>query len=205
MEKANVIQFPKAQSLRKRLQERGQEQKAVLVLSIASVLLTTVFLNQWLVAHTSTETNMSSERQIASLDPATSARDIKWEHELAKKLSSDEFVQVVGLAEKPTSRDELVFGFLEGKYGMKLDQGHVQALEFIDAQAGEQPLPIANKIKFLLNYPEAFGLNYSEVSLTEKTADNQSYSLINANKNIVGYAHFALDDKGRVLSVKISQ
>ena len=200
-----MIQFPKAQSLRKILQERGQEQKAVLVLSIASVLMTTVFLNQWLVAHTDTSATMSSERQIASLDPATSARDIKWEHELAKKLSSDEFAQVVGLAEKPTSRDELVFGFLEGKYGMRLDQGHVEALEFIDAQAGEQPLSISNKRKFLLNYTEAFGLSYSEVSQTENTTDNQSYSLINANKSIVGYAHFALDDKGRVLSVKITR
>jgi hypothetical protein len=205
MENAKVIEFPKAQSVRKRLQDKGQEQKAGLVLSIASVLVTAVFLNQWLVSSTKHETTMSSERQIASLDPATSARDIKWEHELAKKLSTEEFAQVVGLAEKPTSRDELVFGFLEGKYGMKMDQGHVQSLEFIDAQAGEQPLDISNKRKFLLNYPDAFGLSYNEVSLTENKADNQSFSLINADKKIVGYAHFALDDKGRVLSVKITQ
>lgn len=205
MENAKVIEFPKAKSLRKRLQDKAQEQKAVLVLSIASVLLMTVFVNQWLVDSSDSALGARGNRQVASFEPAVFARDVKWEHEIAKKLSSEKSSLIASLAEKPTLRDDLIFGYLEGKYGMKLAQGRIETLEFIDAQAGENPMKIGNKADFLKKYAEAFGRGYVEVSSASTTDSEQIYNLIDSSKTIVGQAHFAIDTEGRVQSVRFTQ
>jgi hypothetical protein len=180
-----------------------QEQRSVLVLSIASVVIMAVFLNQSLVNHREQEFASQGTRGVASFNPTD--RDFQWEHELAQKLSTDTSARALALAEKPSLRDELVFAFLEGKYGMKLNKGRIESLEFIDAQAGEKPLAIDNKKSFLSKFSEAFGLQFSEVNLKEDKASEQVYSLIDSKRTIVGEAHFQLDDAGRVLALKISQ
>lgn len=200
---AKVIEFPKEQSRRKRIQNRVQEQKAVLMLSIASVLVMTVFLNQWLTQAPSD--NLSNgNRNIASFEHATFAKDVKWEQQLAKKLSRD-LKAPARLAETPTLRDDLIFGFLEGKYGMKLADGQIQSLEFISAQAGEQPLTIADKAQFLKDYAEAFGLKYTAVSLKDETDGGSVYNLIDSSKQIVATAHFTADHEGRVISLSVQK
>lgn len=204
MENAKVIQFPKEQSLRKRLQDKAREQKAVLLLSIASVLLMTVFVNQWLVDNTDHSLSISGSRRVASFEPAVFARDVKWEHELAKRLNG-EATFAANLAERPTVRDDLIFGYLEGKYGMKISKGHIEKLEFIDAQAGEVPMAIADKAQFLKKYSAAFGLEYVEVAPSQGSATEQVYSLIDSGKSIVGQAHFGLDEQGRVHSLNFTQ
>lgn len=201
MRDAKVIQFPKEQSTRKRMQNKVQEQKAILMLSIASVLVMTVFLNQWLVQGPASSLSHDANRNVASFEPATFAKDVKWEHHLAKELSK---TKVIGqLAESPTLRDELIFGFLEGKYGMKLESGRIESLEFIDAQAGEQPLQISDKAEFLAKYAEAFGFTYSDVS--PKAGTENAYNLIDSDKRIVATAQFVLDDEGRVSAINIQR
>jgi hypothetical protein len=206
MGNAKVIQFPKEKSTRKRLQDRVQEQKSALVVSLASVVLVAVFVNQWVVSKAEENGGLQGNRGLASYAPANSMKEVKWEHELAKQLSVDESSAAASaLAEKPTLRDELIFGYLEGKYGMKVLQGRIRSLEFIDAQAGEQPLSISNKASFLNNFAAAFGVEFQEVSLKSNTEQEQVYNLIAADKTIVGEAHFALDESGRVLAVTIDQ
>nr|BFD58979.1 hypothetical protein CKG001_10860 [Bdellovibrio sp. CKG001]BFD67738.1 hypothetical protein HAGR004_27600 [Bdellovibrio sp. HAGR004] len=201
MRNANVIEFPKAQSVRKRLQDKAQEQKAVLVLSIASVLIMTVFLNQWLVRSPDQGVATAGNRGVASFAPSTFAKDVKWEHDLAKRMAREKSTVAASLAEAPTLRDELVFGFLEGKYGMKTVEGRIESLEFIDAQAGEQPMQIQDKAEFLKKYSEAFGVQFAEVSLAQNSAGEQVYSLIDSSKEIVGKAQFVTDDQGRVQAI----
>ena len=204
MGNAKVIEFPKSQSFRKRMQNRIQEQRSILVLSIASVGIMAVFLNQSLVNKAGEQEFASTgTRGVASFNPTD--RDFQWEHDLAQKLSTDTSSRALALAEKPSLRDELVFAFLEGKYGMKLSQGRVESLEFIDAQAGEKPLAIDNKKSFLNKFAEVFGLRFNEVSLKSETSGEQVYSLIDSSRTIVGEAHFQLDDAGRVLALKITQ
>lgn len=205
MRNANVIEFPKAQSLRKRMQDKAQEQKAVLVLSIASVLLMTVFLNQWLVRGPEQSLATGGNRGVASFEPSSFAKDVKWEHDLAKRMASEKALMASSLAESPTLRDDLVFGFLEGKYGMKLSQGRIESLEFIDAQAGEQPLKIEDKAAFLKKYSEAFGVHFAEVSFASQAEGaEQVFNLIDSSKEIVGKAHFKVDDQGRVQSISFN-
>ncbi|WP_413557893.1 hypothetical protein [Bdellovibrio sp. HCB209] len=206
MGNAKVIEFPKERSFRKRFQDKVQEQKAVLVLSIASVALMTVFVNQWLVENSDSALGARGNRGIASFEPGVFARDVKWEHEIAKKLSAEKTGLVASLAEKPTLRDDLIFGYLEGKYGMKLSEGRILSLEFIDAQAGEKAMAIGNKANFLKKYADAFGIKYSEVTLAQSSdPSEQVYSLIDDSKTIVGQAHFAIDAEGRIHSLKFTQ
>ncbi|KHD89338.1 MAG: hypothetical protein OM95_04220 [Bdellovibrio sp. ArHS] len=204
MRNASVIEFPKAQSVRKRLQDKAQEQKAVLVLSIASVLIMSVFLNQWLVQGPETLTT-NGNRGVASVEAAALAKDVKWEQDLAKKLASDKNALSANLAVAPTLRDELIFGYLEGRYGMKLAQGRIESLEFIDAQAGDQPMAIADKAEFLTKYADAFGVHFDEVSLAQSSAEGPVYSLISGTKEIVGRAHFVTDEQGRVSAINFTQ
>lgn len=204
MRNAKVIQFPKEQSTRKRMQNKMQEQKAVLMLSIASVLVVTVFLNQY-ISQGPVSVGGDANRNVASFEPATFAKDVKWEHHLAKELSSD-LKTTAQLAETPTVRDELIFGFLEGKYGMKLASGRIQSLEFIDAQAGEQPLAIDDKASFLNKFADAFGLKFTSVSPKASAVEGeQVYNLIDSDKRIVATAHFVSDEQGRVSAINIQQ
>ncbi|UXR65049.1 hypothetical protein EZJ49_02140 [Bdellovibrio bacteriovorus] len=204
MRNANVIEFPKAQSVRKRLQDKAQEQKAVLVLSIASVLIMTVFLNQWLVRGPDQGAAAAGNRGVASFEPSSFAKDVKWEHDLAKRMAREKSTVAASLAEAPTLRDELVFGFLEGKYGMKTVEGRIESLEFIDAQAGEQPMQITDKAEFLKKYSDAFGVQFAEVSLAQNSTGEQVYSLIDSSKEIVGKAQFVTDDQGRVQAINFA-
>lgn len=199
----NVIEFPKAQTMKKSVQSKVQEQKSMLILSIASVLILAVFMNQWLV--TSPQAlETSGNRQLASFGPAAFAKDVQWEHDLARKMASDQSSIQSSLAEAPTLRDELIFGFLEGKYGMKLSEGKITSLEFIDAQAGEQPMEISDKSSFLNKYSQAFGLSYSQVALSS-AHDEMVYSLIDDAKQIVATAHFTMDDQGRVAAIHFNK
>lgn len=198
METSKVLEFPKEHSMKVRLQNKTQERKAVAALSIASVLIMTVFLNQWVTSGPDALATDGS-RTIASYAPAAVVKDIQWEHSLAKSLVSQEVRAQI--AESPTLRDDLVFGYLEGKYGVKMAQGKIEALEFIDAQAGEQPLAIENKAEFLKRYARAFGYQFTEVS---KTNDNQTFHLIGTGNEIIGQAKFKVDDQGRVESLQFN-
>lgn len=198
----NVIEFPKKNSLRARFQQKAQDQKAILSLSIASVLGVSLFFNQWLISGHSV--SPTGSRQIASYEGAQYAQDVKWEHELAQKLSQRDLEDPAQLADRPTLRDNLIFGYLQGKYGVKLKDGQVEMIEFIDAQAGDQPMSIEKKAEFLLNYKSALGMNFDQVSLRERGEHGDVYSLV-SNKNIVASAQFTTDDQGRVLSVKIAR
>lgn len=199
----NVIQFPQKQSLKKRMQDKVQDQKAVLSLSIASVLVMSLFLNQWLIG--GRDENGGATREIASFNGAAQnvKQDIQWEHELAKKLSEKDLEDPSKLADKPTLRDDLIFGYLQGKYGMKVADNKIQSLEFIDAQNGEQPMVIDKKVEFLMSYQEAMGFKFDQVSLNHKEQGEEVYTLLD-HKNIVASASFKLDDQGRVTSVHIN-
>lgn len=200
--KDNVIQFPKEQVRRITLRQKHMQSRAWLALSILSVLMLTVFMNQFMIRPEIVVIPESAGRGIASIDGANIARDIRWEHDLAQSLSQAQG-KPAHLAVKPTLRDELIFGYLEGKYGMKIADGRIESLEFIDAQAGDQPLVVRDRALFLNRYKSAFGLDYAQISQTESTASSESYNLVAEDKTIVGKAQFQLDGDGRLVSLKI--
>lgn len=201
-----VLEFPKAKSVRKRLLDKGQDQKAVLGLSIVSVLVMTVFLNEWIVkSQSKVDAFTAGNRGIASFDDRDSVEGIKWEHELAQKLAQEKDAAKSLLAVKPTLRDELVFGFLEGKYKTHIVNSKIQGFDFTDNQGGDQPLIIKEKGEFLKIFKSVFSVDYSKVQLESRQGNTEVYKLISSGNKNLGQAHFQLDEEGRVLSLKISQ
>jgi hypothetical protein len=180
-------------------------QKAVLGLSIVSVLVITVFLNEWIVkSQSGTDAGAGSNRGIASFEEMSSIESIQWEHELAQKLAQEKDEAKSLLAAKPTLKDELVFGFLEGKYRTRLNNNKIQSFEFTEAQTNsEQPLVIREKAEFLKIFKSVFSVNYVKVQLDRKEAKQEVYMLLSATNKALGQAHFELDDQGRVLALKI--
>jgi len=201
-----ILEFPKSQSVRKRLMDRTQDQKAVLGLSIISVLVMTVFLNEWIVkSQNKIDSVTGANRGIASFEEHSSVESIQWEHDLAQKLAEEKDAAKSLLAAKPTLKDELVFGFLEGKYKTHLANNKIQSFEFSEAQAGEQPLIIKEKGEFLKIFKSVFAIDYSKVQLDHKDGNQEFYKLIGSGNQNIGLAQFDLDEQGRVLSLKITQ
>lgn len=200
-----VLEFPKSQSLRKRLMDRGQDQKAVLGLSIVSVLVMTVFLNEWIAKSQSGVDTMTGNRQLASFQDQSSVEEVQWEHELAQKLAEDNNTAKSLLGEKPTLKDELVFGFLEGKYKTVVTKSKIEGFEFTNAKAGEEPLVIKEKEEFLKIFKSVFAISFAKVKLDRREAGSVYYNLLSAANKPLGRAHFRLDDEGRVLGLKVTQ
>lgn len=199
-----VIQFPEKQSLRKRLMDRSQDRKATLGLSIASVLVLTVFFNEWMIQQrTAGLQNAGSVRGVASLDPAVLAKDIKWEHDLAGRLAAAELDQRAQLATKPSLRDELVFGYLQGKYGVRTVQGRIFEIEFLNAQAGDQPLLIEDRAEFLKNYSDILGKSFAKASLKQQADGVEVYTLTDVAQTIVGHVEVKLDHEGRMTHLSV--
>jgi hypothetical protein len=205
-----VLEFPKSQSFRKRLLDRGHDQKAVLGLSIISVLVVTVFLNEWIVKSQNTGNSfVEGNRAIANFEGRNSADGIKWEHELAEKLGQEKGTTKAPFAGifavKPTLKDELLFGFLEGKYKTHLVDSKIESFDFSDFQAGDQPLVIKEKAEFLKIFKSVFTVGYAKVQLESQQGSHEVYKLLSGSNKDLGQAHFQLDEQGRVLSLKITQ
>ena len=194
----NVIQFPKDHSIRARLRERAGHQKAVLALSILSILMLSVLSNQMI-------TNPSQEaagRGIASVGPLSSGSDVKWEHQLARELSQQRGL-AAHLAVKPSLRDELIYGALEGRYAMRLDGDRVSSVEFIRNENSEEPLMVKDRGQLLTRYRAAFSVPFQEVSLVETQNSEEVWNLIGADKTIVGTARVHLDESGHLTSLTV--
>lgn len=196
----NVIQFPKEPSNRIHLRERQSNQKAMLALSILSVLMMSVFLNQWL---TRPQDAMTQGRGIASFSPMNSMVDIKWEHEMARQLGQSGDLTTSKLAERPSLQDELIFGSLEGRYGMKVSDGRIQSIDYIGT---DKPLIIPDRGFFLRRYRNAFATAFADVGPAVSTEQGQEvWNLLGDDQTIVGHALFRLDGEGRLTSLTISR
>lgn len=109
------------------------------------------------------------------------------------------------MAVKPTLKDELVFGFLEGKYKTRLVNAKIEGFDFSENQAGDQPLVIKEKAEFLKIFKSVFTVGYSKVELQKREGNQETYKLLSSANKDLGTAQFQLDEQGRVLSLKIAQ
>lgn len=197
MKSGQILEFPKAQSARVRAQAKVRNQKAVLALSILSVVVLSVITNQYIARPSQTA---ASSRNIASVGSTQfQAAEVRWEHALANELSRGHDLKG-HIAERPSLRDELLFGALEGRYGAHLKDGRVLSLELLKATDGEQGLTLGDRSAFLAKYKGVFAVDYSRVGLLSKTDAQEIWSLVDEDRTVVGQAKFNLDSEGRVSS-----
>lgn len=199
MKAGQVLEFPKENSVRVRAQAKVRNQKAILALSILSVVMLSVLTNQYI---TRPHDAKGQSRGIASVAAPMNLSDVRWEHELARELAVTKDSREAHLAEKPSLKDELIFGALEGRYGARVLNGRIAQLEFANV-AGEEALKVDDRAAFLTKYREAFLLNFERVGLASTSSEHEVWNLLNSERTIVGQARFSFDGQGRVLSMTL--
>lgn len=192
-----VIELPKKHTLRKRLRDKSQDQKAAVILSMATILMITVVVNQWLSGNQTR--SQDNQRGIASFESQDPKKNIQWEHELALQLAVEKGLSQAALAEKPTLRDELVFGTLQGRYGVKILNGSITSLEFLESQNGEEPLKIGDTEAFINKYKSVWAHGFSQVRLKEAKMGHEIFQVLNDKMVIVGTMDVNRDSQGRLL------
>ena len=142
-----VIHLPKIHTFQKRLRDSFHERKASVAVSLGSVLVLSLFLNQWLIAPGLTMPG-AGQRGIASVGLTSEdyKKDIQWEHEFADKIASGKIADAC-LSEKPSLRDEMLFSTLEGRYGVQFEQGRILSLNFNTSKANGQAVAIVDHEK----------------------------------------------------------
>lgn len=202
-----VIQLPKVQTIQKRMHDRFHEKKASVAVSLASILVLSLFLNQWLVAPNMSRPN-SDLRGIASV--GLSAEDSKieykknilWEHELAEKIAGGKMA-AVHLSEKPSLRDEMLFSTLAGRYGVQFEEGRIIGLNFNSSKANGQAVAILDREKFIKDYRGLWALDFADTKIESKSQTQEIYKLIGADNSEKGRATLDLDLEGHLVGLKI--
>lgn len=195
---AKILEFPKEKSVRARILQKSFQQKAVIPMSLLSVLVVSLSLNEW-IQFASQKINTS--RGVASVPAQDLDKQIKWEHKWADSLKSSNIRPGV-TGEEPNQMDKLLFGVLQGDVKMTRAGSRISSLEMI------KPVELKNREEFLESYKAVWSVSFDHAELdTQKIADNskqETYRLIDKNGKTVGQAIFGLDDLQTVRKLQIS-
>lgn len=195
---AKILEFPKEKSVRARILQKSFQQKAVIPMSLLSVLVVSLSLNEW-IQFASQKINTS--RGVASVPAQDLDKQIKWEHKWADSLKASN-VRPGVTSEEPNQMDKLLFGVLQGDVKMTRAGSRISSLEMI------KPVELKNREEFLESYKAVWSVSFDHVELdTQKIADNakqETYKLIDKNGKTVGQAIFGLDDLQTVRKLQIS-
>ncbi len=195
---AKILEFPKEKSVRARILQKSFQQKAVIPMSLLSVLVVSLSLNEW-IQFASQKINTS--RGVASVPAQDLEKQIKWEHKWADSLKSSN-VRPGVTSEEPNQMDKLLFGVLQGDVKMTRAGSRISSLEMI------KPVELKNREEFLESYKAVWSVSFDHVELdTQKIAGDtkqETYKLIDKNGKTVGQAIFGLDDLQTVRKLQIS-
>ncbi len=185
---AKILEFPKEKSVRARILQRSFQQKAVIPLSLLSVLVVSLSLNEWIQFASQ---RISSTRGVASLPSQDLEKQIKWEHKWADSLNKSNIRPGV-TSQEPSQLDTLLFGVLQGDVKMTRSGSQISLLEMI------KPVELKNREEFLESYKAVWSVSFDRVELDkQKIAVNskeETYNLIDKSGKTVGQAIFGLDD-----------
>lgn len=193
---AKVLQFPKEKSVRARILQKSLQQKAVIPLSILSVLVVSLSLNEWIQIASE---KMSSARGVASLPSQDLDKQIKWEHKWALDLK-EKPTKPGYTSEQPSQLDQLLFGVLQGDVKMTRAGSRISALEMT------KPLELKNREEFLESYKAVWSVTFDHVELEKGQANDkqEKYRLLDKTGQLVGLAIFGLDNLETVRKLEFS-
>jgi hypothetical protein len=204
-----VIEMPKSKmkNFQKRMSDHFHERKGSVAVSMASILVISLFANQWLSSPTSMLGLSQAERTgghrgIASVRTEDYASRVRWEHEMAEQIATGNY-QNAHFAMKPSERDELLFGMLAGRYGAEMAQGHVMGLHYTETSGNGEPVAIENGQEFLMKYKDVWSAQFAKVELENKTGNTEVYNLKGEQGETAAKAQLDFDQAGRLTAVKI--
>jgi hypothetical protein len=156
------------------------------------------------LASVSTET-VGPGRGIASVPTGTSDS----EDEMVKKLSLKELKEEA-VGRKPSSVESFAFGYLEGKYIVRHQNGKVREVEFSSqGSPDDRPKSIESRQDFLSQNRELLPSGFDKAirvgsnQVADKLTEN--YELLNTSSMPVAKVQFELDAAGRLLAMRIDR
>lgn len=216
----NVLPFPEGRMKQAKKRDQASSRQAVLSLTMVSVIMGALLLNDSLIRSNSPQYIISDNtsasdiqklnRAIASAQPMNMFRDFEWEKKMAQKLGQDpiEARTPASIGKKATSLEELRFGPLAGKYHVlsrPVDQrDSIHEIAYVDStEVTDRPVYL-NPEDFLKEYGSLLSIEFSlfdQANPAQKQV--REYRLLNGSKKVVGTAAFVMDDEGRFLSLKV--
>jgi hypothetical protein len=220
----NIISFPENRMKKVRKSDRIGARQAVLSLSVVSILMGALLINDS-IGRSSRPIYIISDniqspdqieklnRAIASAQPMNPFRDLSWERNLAKRLGQEAELTErapASVSRKISSIDQLRFGALAGKYHVVNQpasgvSSKIQEIEYIDSnEVTDRPVYL-NPDQFLKEYGSLLAIDFLLFDRANNPAQTQvrEYRLLNGEKRVVGTAAFTMDDEGRFLALKV--
>lgn len=184
-----------------KLKSLKTEKPSLVGISLVGVFLATMVLNE-IVKSTSLSVQAQS-RQMASVNEQDVKKEVSWEHEMASRLSSSEATSADKGAAKPSLKDELLYGTLEGRYNVQFENGKIISLELNGERGTIADSNRLNPVDLLEKYKSFFSDHLAKVRVAELNGDNQTFELIGEKDQVIGKALVELDSEGHVKKLSI--
>lgn len=191
-----VVDLPTRAQERYKWQSRLKDQRAVSVISLGSVVMVCLLINQYL--NVQQEGITSKNREVASVgSPMNTERNVKWEQYATEDLNRQHIRMIQ--AEKPELHDQLIYGELKGQYMAHLD-ADFKIRKLVLTTTGDSDVLDAQK--FLLTKKDVWSVKFDRV---EKAEDDGTTSKINLYRGAekVGVANVEKNPFGKLKSLEI--
>lgn len=197
-----VIQLPTRMNRHHEAKQKVQNQRFAAAVSLGSVIMISLFLNQFLTQQRSQnqalESDPSGQRFIASLPENQRPENLKWEARLAKDLHQKNLPVIS--AQRPRTSDQFLFGELRGQYAAVLnDQFKISKLQMIGE--GSQ-VDLSDIRQFLIQKRELFSVDFDSVSEPGEENGQQTYKLLKGSQ-VVGIARVEKNAFGNLKTLEI--
>lgn len=193
---AKIIRFPekndKIQAVKK------TNQKVLLFISLASVLLFAVVLNF------SYQSKMRLDRDVANVsmnklqDSMASDTVSNLNSWVLTSLNSSSQKNEIVFAEKPSAEEQLVYASLIGRYDITKTKDLITELNL---KSGSQPVNMTQLPKLLNQYRQANGLENVEYKLIKKEEGEHIYEMYSQSKKL-GQISLKLSEDKALLSLR---
>jgi hypothetical protein len=178
-----------------------------LSISLATVFLVALFINQIQLALVQKEIHVlageriaDSNRIPANVRPEEVSAILK-EQALASKIDSS-VIKVIGSG-KVKAIDQFIYGTLEGKYRPQIENGKIKNLQLSSNVSPADGQVSPDKVNFLMKSREFLGANIGSVALLEKGQGFEVFELQDMSKKTQGKVRFLLDEGGHISSIEI--
>ncbi len=191
-----IIDLPTRAQERHKWQNRLKDQRAVSVISLGSVVMVCLLINQYL--NVQQESIATKNREVASVgSPINTEKNVKWEQYAAEDLNRQHIRMIQ--ADKPENHDQLIYGELKGQYMAHLDSDFkIRKLVLTSSAESEVIDPQA----FLLTKKDAWSVRFDRVEVAEDDGVISKINLYRGSQK-VGVANIEKNPFGKLKSLEI--